>query len=34
VGFVVAVIVSAVTWRVFGRATVAAAYAEPALTAA
>jgi MFS family permease len=33
-GFVVAVIVSAVTWRVFGRATVAAAYAEPALTAA
>jgi len=30
-GFVVAVIVSAVTWRVFNRATVAEAYAEPAL---
>jgi hypothetical protein len=29
-GFVVAVIVSAVTWRVFNRATVAEAYAEPA----
>jgi MFS family permease len=32
VGFVVAVIVSATTWRVFNRATVAQAYAEPALT--
>ena len=31
-GFVVAVIVSATTWRVFNRATVAQAYAEPALT--
>ena len=30
VGFVVAVVVSAVTWRVFSRATVAEAYAEPA----
>ncbi|MGH3191299.1 MAG: MFS transporter [Streptosporangiaceae bacterium] len=30
-GFVVAVIVSAVTWRVFNRAAVAEAYAEPAL---
>jgi MFS family permease len=30
VGFVVAVIVSAATWRVFDRATVARAYAEPA----
>jgi MFS family permease len=29
VGFVVAVVVSAVTWRVFSRATVAEAYAEP-----
>jgi MFS family permease len=29
VGFVVAVIVSATTWRVFDRATVAQAYAEP-----
>jgi MFS family permease len=29
-GFVVAVIVSATTWRVFNRATVAQAYAEPA----
>jgi MFS family permease len=29
VGFVVAVVVSAATWRVFDRATVAAAYAEP-----
>jgi MFS family permease len=29
VGFVVAVLVSAATWRVFNRATVAAAYAEP-----
>jgi Na+/melibiose symporter-like transporter len=29
VGFVVAIIVSAVTWRVFDRATVALAYAEP-----
>jgi MFS family permease len=33
VGFVVAVIVSATTWRVFNRATVAEAYAEPALSA-
>ena len=31
-GFVVAVIVSATTWRVFNRATVAQAYAEPAPT--
>jgi len=30
VGFVVALAVIAMTWRVFGRATVAAAYAEPA----
>jgi predicted MFS family arabinose efflux permease len=30
VGFVAAVIVSAMTWRVFNRATVAEAYAEPA----
>jgi predicted MFS family arabinose efflux permease len=30
VGFVVAVVVSAATWRVFDRATVAAAYAIPA----
>lgn len=30
VGFVVAVLVTAATWRVFDRATVAAAYAEPA----
>jgi MFS family permease len=30
VGFVVAVVVSAATWRVFDRATVAAAYATPA----
>jgi MFS family permease len=30
VGFVVALIVAAATWRVFDRATVAAAYAEPA----
>jgi len=30
VGFVVAVIVSATTWRVFNRATVAQAYAAPA----
>ncbi|SCG71123.1 MFS transporter [Micromonospora inositola] len=30
VGFVVAVAVTAATWRVFDRATVAAAYAEPA----
>jgi len=29
-GFVVAIIVSATTWRVFDRATVARAYAEPA----
>jgi MFS family permease len=31
-GFVVAVLVSAATWRVFDRATVARAYAEPVLT--
>jgi MFS family permease len=31
VGFVVAVIVVAATWRVFDRTTVAAAYAEPAV---
>jgi MFS family permease len=31
VGFVVALIVAATTWRVFDRATVAAAYAEPAV---
>jgi len=31
-GFVVAVVVSATTWRVFNRATVAQAYAEPALS--
>ena len=30
IGFVVAVLVSATTWRVFDRATVAKAYAEPA----
>ncbi|MEU3454555.1 MFS transporter [Micromonospora sp. NPDC006766] len=30
VGFVVALVVIAMTWRVFDRATVAAAYAEPA----
>jgi MFS family permease len=30
VGFVVAIIVSAATWRVFDKATVAQAYAEPA----
>jgi MFS family permease len=30
-GFVVAVLVSAATWRVFNRATVAQAYAESAL---
>jgi MFS family permease len=29
-GFVIAVIVSATTWRVFNRATIAQAYAEPA----
>jgi predicted MFS family arabinose efflux permease len=29
-GFVVAALVSAVTWRVFNRAAVAQAYAEPA----
>ena len=29
-GFVVAVVVSAATWHVFNRATVAKAYAEPA----
>lgn len=34
VGFVVALIVAAATWRVFDRATVAAAYAEPAVTEA
>jgi MFS family permease len=34
VGFAVAVIVSATTWRVFNRATVAEAYNEPALTPA
>jgi MFS family permease len=33
-GFVVAVLVSAGTWRVFNRAAVAEAYAEPALPAA
>ena len=33
-GFVVAVIVSAATWRVFDRATVAQAYAEPVPTPA
>jgi MFS family permease len=33
VGFVVAVAVTAATWRVFDRATVAAAYAEPEPTA-
>ncbi|MFD2763009.1 MFS transporter [Micromonospora eburnea] len=33
VGFVVALAVIALTWRVFDRATVAAAYAEPAATA-
>jgi len=32
VGFVVALIVVATTWRVFDRATVAAAYAEPAVS--
>ena len=30
-GFVVAIIVSAVTWRVFNRAAVAEAYAQPAM---
>jgi Major Facilitator Superfamily len=30
IGFVIAIIVSAATWRVFDRATVAQAYAEPA----
>jgi MFS family permease len=34
VGFVVALIVAATTWRVFDRATVAAAYAEPAVAEA
>ena len=34
VGFVVAVIVVAATWRVFDRTTVAAAYAEPAVSRA
>jgi MFS family permease len=34
VGFAVAVIVSATTWRVFNRATVAEAYTEPALAPA
>jgi MFS family permease len=33
-GFVVAIIVSATTWRVFDRATVAEAYAQPALSPA
>ncbi len=33
-GFVVALIVAAATWRVFDRATVAAAYAEPAVAEA
>jgi MFS family permease len=32
-GFVVAAVVSASTWRVFSRATVAEAYADPALSA-
>jgi MFS family permease len=32
VGFAVAIIVSATTWHVFNRATVAEAYAEPALS--
>jgi predicted MFS family arabinose efflux permease len=34
VGFVVALIVAAATWRVFDRTTVAAAYAEPAVAQA
>ena len=34
VGFVVALIVAAATWRVFDRATVAAAYADPAVAEA
>jgi MFS family permease len=34
VGFVVAVVVTACTWRVFDRATVSAAYADPALATA
>ncbi len=29
IGFVVAIAVSVATWRVFGRTTVAQAYAEP-----
>ena len=33
VGFVVAAVVTALTWRVFDRATVSAAYAEPAASA-
>jgi hypothetical protein len=33
-GFVMAVLVSAGTWRVFNRAAVAEAYAEPALSGA
>jgi MFS family permease len=33
VGFVVAAVVTALTWRVFDRATVSAAYAEPAPSA-
>jgi MFS family permease len=33
IGFVVAILVSAATWRVFDRATVAQAYAEPAPSA-
>jgi MFS family permease len=32
VGFVVAVLVTAATWRVFDRATVRAAYADPVPT--
>jgi MFS family permease len=34
VGFVVAVLVSAATWRVFNRTTVAEAYAEPVMASA
>jgi len=32
-GFVVATLVAAATWRVFNRATVAPAYAEPVFAA-
>ena len=32
VGFVVAAVVTALTWRVFDRATVSAAYADPVST--